>query len=818
MAVAMNDTAAGASKDVEKVASFCALCVSRCGAVATLEDGKFTALEADPSHPTGQALCIKGKVAPELVYSPERLTHPMKRTNPKGAADPGWQRISWDEALDTIAARLTDLAEAHGPECVVFNSASPSTSALCDSFEWLKRLRRRFGSPNQSVSMELCGWGRYLANLYHYGAGLPADCMPDLENAGTILFWGYNPTVSRIAHATAAVQAQKRGAKLIVVDPRHAGLARRADEWLRVRPGSDGALALGLIHVMLARGWYDEAFIRDWTNGPHLVRADNGRLLRWSDVVGDGGGDDGGKHLVAWDTAAEHPVTYHPGSGRYDVGTERLALFGEVQVETQSGPVACRPAFQLLADTAAPHDPEAVERLTGVPAEQILRTAALLWESRPVGYMAWSGLEQQSNATQMARAIGLLYALTGNFDAKGGNVQFPTVPANGIGGDEFLSEAQREKTLGRAERPLGVGRYDHVTSSDIYRGILEHKPYAVRGLVSFGSNLLLAHADGAHGREALSRLAFHVHADHFLNPTAELADIVLPTATPFESEGLKIGFEISEAACSLIQLRRQLVTPIGEARPDIRILFDLACRLGYGADFWEGDIEAAWRHQLAPSGVTLEDLRAHPEGIRVPLETRYRKYAEEVAGETGPKPRGFATPSSKLELYSETLHEHGYTALPEYEEPLVSPRAQPKLAKRFPLILTCTKDSLYCESQHRGLPSLRRRAPDPQVDMHPETAAARNIAAGDWVAIHTPNGTAKARARFDETLDPQVVCGQHGWWQGCPELDAPGYPVVGPETANYNLVIGHDAVDPVSGSVPMRAYLCELRPTAAPSS
>ncbi len=805
MAVAVSGTA---DARIEKVPSFCALCVSRCGAVATLEDGRFTKLEADPSHPTGQALCIKGKVAPELVYSPERLTHPMKRTNPKGAADPGWQRISWDEALDTVAARLRELADKHGPECVVFNNASPSTSALCDSVDWLKRLRKRYGSPNHSISMELCGWGRYLANLYHYGAGLPADCMPDLENAGTILFWGYNPTVSRIAHATAAVQAQGRGAKLIVVDPRHAGLARRADEWLRVRPGSDGALALGLIHVMLERGWYDEAFIRDWTNGPHLVHADTGRLLRWSDVVG---GDDD-KHLVAWDAEAEQPVAYHPGAGQYDVATARLALFGDVMVETPSGPVACRPAFQRLADSVAAHDPEAVERLTGVPAEQIRRTAALLWESRPVGYMAWSGLEQQSNATQMARAIGLLYALTGNFDAKGGNVQFTGVPANGIGGDEFLGAAQREKTLGRAERPLGPGLYDHVTSAEIYRGILEHEPYAVRGLVSFGSNLLLAHADGARGREALSKLEFHLHTDHFLNPTAELADIVLPTTTPFEHEGLKIGFEISEAACSLIHLRRQLVEPQGEARPDIRILFDLACRMGYGADFWEGDIEAAWRHQLEPSGVTLEDLRAHPEGIRVPLETRYRKFAEEVEG----KPRGFATPSGKLELYSETLHDHGYTALPEYEEPLVSLRAQPKLAARFPLILTCTKDSLYCESQHRGLPSLRRRAPDPQVDMHPETAAARNISAGDWVSIDTPNGTAKARARFDDALDPQVVCGQHGWWQDCPELEAPGYPVVGPETANFNLVIGHDAVDPVSGSVPMRAYLCELRRTEVP--
>ena len=137
--------------------------------------------------------------------------------------------------------------------------------------------------------------------------------------------------------------------------------------------------------------------------------------------------------------------------------------------------------------------------------------------------------------------------------------------------------------LGLAERPLGLSRFDHVTSSDIYRAApVEHKPYAVHGLVSFGSNLLVAHADGETGRKALTTLDFHLHIDLFMNPTAELADIVLPATSPFESEGLKIGFEIDPAACSLIQLRHRLVEPRGEARSDIEIIFDLACQLGTG--------------------------------------------------------------------------------------------------------------------------------------------------------------------------------------------------------------------------------------------
>ena len=228
----------------KQVSTFCPLCVSRCGAKATITDGAFVALEPDPSHPTGQALCVKGKAAPEIVYHPERLLHPLKRTNPKGAGDPGWQRITWGEALDTVAARLLGLARDHGPDSVVFSATSPSTSAMSDAIDWVMRLRRAFGSPNQCVYMELCGWGRYLASIYTYGAAVPGAYLPDLDHAGCILYWGYNPSVARLAHATSTVAALARGARLVVVDPRRAGLAAKAHHWMRVRPGTDAALAL----------------------------------------------------------------------------------------------------------------------------------------------------------------------------------------------------------------------------------------------------------------------------------------------------------------------------------------------------------------------------------------------------------------------------------------------------------------------------------------------------------------------------------------------------------------------------------------------
>lgn len=710
------------------VPTYCPLCVSRCGARAEVTDGTFRALLPDPSHPTGKALCLKGKAAPEIVYHPARLLHPLRRTTPKDAPDPGWERITWDEALDTVVERLRTAAAADGPESVGFSSSSPSTSAISDAVDWVQRLIRAFGSPNYCNYTELCGWGRYFAPLYTFGASVPGHYLPDLENAGCILFWGYNPSVARLAHATSTVAAVARGAKLIVVDPRKAGLAARADHWLRVRPGTDAALALSLAHVMIENGWYDSDFVRDWTNAADEVDGER-----------------------VWD---------------------------------------------MLAARCAQFPPEVAEGITGVPAADIVSTARTLWEARPVAFYTWSGLEQHSGTTQTIRAIDVLYALTASLDVRGGNVLFEAVPSNPVDGKEFLSDA-RPPAVGADQRPLGPARFGFVTGEDFYDAALDGR---ITTLVSFGGNMVMANADSLRGREALRGLDFFVQADLFMTPTAELADIVLPVTTPFESEALKIGFEYSQEAQSLVQLRARLVAPRGEARSDLQIVFDLATRLGLGGAFWDGDIDAAFRHQLAPSGITLEELRAHPEGVRVPLVTRYRKYAD----------TGFATPSRKVELYSATLAAHGYSPLPAFEEPLTSPRSRRDLADRYPLILSCAKALFFCETQHRQVARLRKSAPDPQVEIHPSTAAARGIAAGDWVSLDTPHGSIRARAKLNPNLDPQVVFGQHGWWEACAELGLPGYPAYGPDSANLNLVLRQTPSDPISGSSPLRASVCDV--------
>lgn len=800
--------ATAAQSGTARIHGYCGLCIARCGCIAEVEDGRFVVLHPDPAHPTGQALCAKGRAAPELVYHPDRLTYPLKRTRPKSDRNPGWQRIDWNEALELTATAMRQIAERHGPEAFAFSMASPSTTAIADSNGWIRRLMNAFGTPNASTNVELCGWGRGFATRYTYGVGSVATglggAMADIANSGCLILWGYNPSIARLTHATMIVEALKRGLRLIVVDPRQAGLANKADVWLRVRPGTDGALALGLANLMIERNWYDRDFVRDWSNGPLLVRADTGRLLSERDLSTHGST----RRYFAWDTASKSLVPYDPAKGMYERDGENVALEGEYLITTMQGQVLCHPVFELYAALCRPYSPDVIEETCWVDPEQLEEAARIIWHSRPVSYYAWSGHEQHTNTTQTARAISILYALTGSFDAQGGNVLFPSVPVNAITGEDLPSARHLAPALGFAERPLGPARWNNITSRELYRAILQQQPYPVRGLLGFGANLLLAHADVLLGREALAALEFYAHSDLFMNPTAEMADVVLPVASPFEREALKIGFDVSAEAQSLVQLRPPVVQPCGEARSDTQIVFDLACRLGLGDFFWGGDIEAAYRHQLAPSGITLDELRATPSGVRVPLKSRYAKY---TMVDTNGIPQGFSTPSRKVELYSETFLEHGYAPLPEYQEPLIGPLTRPDLAARFPLILTSTKHTLFCESQHRALPSLRKRAPDPEVELHPETAKLRGIAAGDWVAIETPEGSVRARVRLNANLDTRVVCGQHGWWQACKELGAPSYDPFGPDGANLNLIIGGDARDPISGTAPHRAYLCEVR-------
>ena len=782
---------------IQKIQGYCALCTSSCGCISVVEKGRLVKIEPDPSHPTGQAMCGKGRAAAELVHHDERLMFPLRRISPKDA-EPQWERISWDEALDSTAETLKRLAENNGSESVAFGITTPSGTGLQDSYPWIERLRYAFGSPNAVFGTEICNFHR--DNIYSYTFGVDTP-MPDFAQTDCLILWGHNPSSTWLSFASRVAKAKARGAKLIIIDPRRAGLAVKADEWLRVRPGSDGALALGLANLLIEEQHFDAAFVREWTNGPLLVNSD-GTILRGCDIVANADP----KLRVAWDTEVEKPVLYDPESGVYKDEWTTLALTGHYEIMGANGTtVRCKPAFELYAESCRTFTPEHVETITWIPADQLRATARLIFESNAVSSFSWSGVGQHSNASQTSRSIALLYALTGSFDSPGGNVIFDTIPVEDISGANLLAPEQLVKALGFKDRPMGPAKSGWITTDDLYRAILDKKPYQIRGMINFGSNILVSHTDTERGILALKALEFAVHIDMFMTPSAALADIILPVNTPWEREGLKTNFNVGADASSYIQLRPQVIESRGESKSDLWIAFELAKRLGLASQFWGGDIDASYRALLAPSGISLEELRRSPGGIQVPFKTRYRKYANNVSS-----PIGFATPSRKIEIFSESLQSVGQAALPNYVEPSVGPNSRPDLYFKFPLVLTSSKSLHYCHSQHRGLPSLRKREPDPSVEIHPDAAAARQIVDGDWVDLVTPDGAIKVRAKLRDTLDPRVVSTTYGWWQHCTELGLSGHDIIGRESPNVNDVIGSTEADPISGSVAHRSYLCEI--------
>jgi anaerobic selenocysteine-containing dehydrogenase len=770
---------------MEQVRGYCPLCISRCGSVSTVDAGRLVKVVPDPEHPTGKSFCIKGRTAPELVHSNRRLLYPMMRSRPKGDDDPGWRRVTWDEALTYAANGMQRAAAAHGPESVAFAVTTPSGTAVADAFGWIHRLAHAFGSPNVIFATENCNWHKDHAPRLTFGAPIGT---PDFENAGCMLFWGFNPTTSWPAYAQAARDAKKRGARLIVVDPRRAGLAKIADQWLAVRPGADGALALAIAGVMIRKGWYDQDFIASWTNGPFLVRSDNGRFLVM-DVSSDGASNG---TLIAWDVERQELAAFDRGSAAYlNAPPQRPALSGEFAFSAREGALRCRPAFQYYTDLCERFPPERAAALTGVSAHQIEETARLLYEARPVSYYHWAGVCQQVNATQTGRAISLLYALTGSHGAPGGNVPFPAPPVNDISGLDLLAPAQLAKALGRDERPLGPPSKGWITSRDFAQAVLASNPYPVRGLVSFGSNPLLTKPHTPNLEPAMRALDFYIHADMFLNPSAQDADLVLPVASPWEREGLAPGFQLGERGSAWLQLRQPVLEPLGESRPDTEIVFELAKRLGLDTSFFDGDREAGLRHVLAPTGVSATELRLQPEGIGMKLNTRYRAYRDD----------GFQTPTRRLEVYSEQLLEIGLSPVPEYVPEPLPPNED------YPLRLTSAKSPYFCHSQHHALPSLRRKNPEPLAELHPDLARQKGIKEADWVIIQTPVGAMRARARITEGIAADAVCAQYGWWEPCPDLGLPGH---GLAEANYNALIDDASYDSASGSNAMHGYPCSI--------
>ncbi|RAW91888.1 molybdopterin-dependent oxidoreductase [Photorhabdus laumondii] len=780
---------------------YCTLCRSRCGTVNEVRNDTLIKIQQNPKHPTGNAMCMKGKAAPELAHSPNRILHPLRRTNPKGDADPGWEKITWDEALTYVAEKLAFYKAESGAESVAFSVTSPSGTPLSDSLEWIERFIRNFGSPNVCYSTEVCNWHKDEAHKFTFGCSIP---VADYRNAELIILWGHNPTNTWLAQAEALGAGRNAGAKLIVVDPRHTALAKESDNWLNINPGTDAALALGLINIIINRRGYDQAFVARWTNASLLVRNDNGLFLREKDINISAKKN----RYVVWNNITQSPLPYDFHENVPCDENDNYALLGEFSInsaEDVNKKIPCKSAFQRLLDECQQYPPEYVEKITGITKEKLLYAADLITSSKRIAYHSWTGVAQHTNATQTERAIAVLYALTGCFDTQGSNRVYNKHPVNPVNARRLMPKEQQEKALGFKERPLGPPLDGWVTSHDLYQAILHKRPYPIRAMMAFGTNMLSSHADTKIGIDALKQLEFHVHCDLFETPTAHYADILLPVNTPWEREGLRVGFEISAKAEELVQLRQRMISPRGESRSDNEIVFDLACRLGMNDLFFNGSVEAGWNYILEPIGLTVEALREKPAGISMPLIQHDRKYAgiDPVKNTV----KGFDTETGMVEIYSEKLWRHGYPPLPIYDEPKENLNSE----SHFPYRLTSVKNGFYCHSQQRSLTRLRKKSSYPKLEINSRLAEKKGINNGDWVEVITRNGEARFKASLDDNIAYDTIIAEFGWWQACPDYGKEGFPAIGKNSSNYNALISDDSCDPISGASPLRSFRCDIK-------
>ena len=723
------------------------------------------------------------------MYDPGRVRYPLRRTTPKSDPDPRWARVGWDEAMDEIVQRLGGLRDRYGAESVFFYRGASGGSASAEYEPWLIRFASLFGSPNTVSTGHICSWHKDNGSRYTYGTGIPN---PDFERTACILLWGHNPNASWPTQAIRISAARKRGARLIVIDPRDIPLARKADLWLKVRPGTDGLLALSFLNVMLAEKLYDEDFLRDWTNGRLLVRDSSGELLTQDAVAAGGSADLYG----VWDESV-NGLTFHDPA--HATAASHPALEGSFEVRLSSGATErVTPVFAQMRRHLSQYTPEATAATTGIEPDLVRQAVRLFCTTPPACYYSYNGLEQHANAMQTNRAVCLFYSLTGNLDRPGGNVRFAKTPVNGMDGRGLLPKEQARKRLGLEARPLGPVATGRVQAYEVYRAVLEGEPYPVKGFLSFGGDIIMANGDTLRGRQALQQLDLYVQTDFYETPAGRYADFLLPAATSWEDWHVKASFDQGAATSTWLQYREPVVPARFESRSDADIIFDLAGRMGFDEQFWHGDREAALDHMLEPSGVTVAQLKDHPGGLSMPRETRYRKYLE----------KGFDTRSRLVEIYSIPFQEHGYPPLPDFNPSETGFGAE--VVRDYPFTLTTAKAINFCHGQHRSLPSLRAKTPEPVIEIHPDDATELEIAADAPVRVETKVAAMTMKAGLNSELPRKVVRVMHGWWQSCPDLDLPGYDPFSRDGANVNLVIDNEVIDPITGSVPHRSYPCRI--------
>jgi anaerobic selenocysteine-containing dehydrogenase len=773
-------------------------CHGGCGVLAHIEDGKLVKIEGDPDHPMNRGrLCSRCLAMTQYVDHPDRLRSPRKRVGERGEGK--WQDISWEEAFDLIEEKMGAIKEEYGPESMIFSMGTGR-----DVGAWICLLAYNYGSPN--VMFALSGIGCYSPRIAASETVLGDYCVfdggqwlsqghddPRYEVPETIVIWGYNINASCPDNIFGhwVTDLMKKGSKVICIDPRLSFFASRADKWLQLRPGTDGALAMGFLNVIINEKLYDRSFVEKWTNSPHLIRSDTGVLLRAADVVAGGLPDD----FVVWDTVTDTPAIWDSANVEFRTPGVVPALEGEYTVALSDGTsVATKTVWSVFCAEVDQYPVDKVAEITWLKEEDIVEAARLYANSKPATIQWGVAIDMTPAITPTSQAIAALWCLTGNLDTPGGNViarmAMGAVSYALPGSKGVIGLPNMEADLPRIARDrYGVLRefiwraQTDVTLDQIFSG----DPYPIKGMWIQACNLIGGIGyDPIRWVEALKKLDFIAVVDTFMTPTAELADIVLPAATFLEKEAARSWWTPLQAIVKAIEVEG--------CKPDIEINFELARR--FNPDIRWKDHRGLLDEILKPTGFTYEELSERgwvlpPEGD--PTAPYHRHETGLLRRDKKP---GFCTPSGKVELYSSLRESWGFEPLPHHEEPPFSPVSSPDLYEKYPLILTTGRRSaVFFNSEHRNIPWLRDADPDPIVELHPETGAALGIGNGEWVWIENMFGKCRLKAKLTTIVPRWLASATHGWWYPEQEGAEPSLRGVWDSSTNQLLPMGYQGKD-----------------------
>jgi len=618
---------AGASTETRNTT--CYMCACRCGIKVHLRNGEVRYIEGNPDHPLNKGvICAKGSSGIMKQYSPARLTKPLKRKagSERGAGE--FEEISWDEAFSTLEERLRHL-RATDPKKFALFTGRDQMQALTGLFA------RQFGTPNYAAHGGFCSVNMAAGMIYTIGGSFWEFGGPDLDRSKLFVMFGTAEDHHSNPMKTALSKFKRNGGRFISVNPVRTGYSAIADEWVPIKPGTDGALLLALIHELISLGLYDREFLARYTNAGQLVNQDAkgdefGMFLRKED--GDKVNPLRPANFYWWDRHSNQAVADH------SEGADP-ALMGQFTLPDGTPAV---PAFQLLADRVKPYTAEWAAGITGVPAATIRRMAhemgitardqkielPIAWtdswgrkhesvKGNPVSFHAMRGLAAHSNGFQTIRALAILMSLLGTIDRPGGfrhkapypravppnarppkgpQAVKPNTPLDGapLGWPEspddlFVDEQGGPVRLDKGfswEHPLSAHGLMHNAITNAWRG----DPYPIDTLLIFMANMAWnSTMNTSEVRKMLNdkredgeyKIPFLVVCDAFQSEMTAFADLVLPDTTYLERHDVMsiLDRPISEFDGPVDSVRIPVVAPKGECKPFQEVLVELASRL-----------------------------------------------------------------------------------------------------------------------------------------------------------------------------------------------------------------------------------------------